>query len=172
MVYPVSEHDFIQFFDFTQPDPATPLFILGCWLAFYALTSICRKPDPLYFEKTFQQDFSVEREKLNLEHEKYLAKETRATYTNSLSVDQCVQKHSEMRVQYKRLGLEKKHMYKTFHDMPIGDSNMGRAYSYDILVNPLYCNKFNYIETWQIGRLSFIAQPNCNEKFEREAKKN
>lgn len=105
MVYPVTEHDFVQFFDFTELDPATPLFILGCWLAFYALTSICRKPDPLYFEKTFQQDFSKARNMMNHERQKYSTKENRATYTNSLSVEQCVQKHYEMRVQVKRLGL-------------------------------------------------------------------
>jgi len=50
---------------------------------------------------------------------------------------------------------------------------MGASYSYDILVNPVYSNKFNYIPTYQKGRLSFVAAPDCNEDFTRShTKKN
>jgi hypothetical protein len=55
-VYPTTNHEFDDLWK--QLTPATPLIIFAGWLLFYAVISICRKPDPLFFEKTFQQDFS------------------------------------------------------------------------------------------------------------------
>jgi hypothetical protein len=99
-----------------QLTPATPLVIFAIWLLSYALLSICRKPDPLFFEKTFQQDFSKQRAILDKDREEYRAQEFRPSYTDMLTVQQCVETHSEMKAQVERLCLDKQHMHKSFHD--------------------------------------------------------
>jgi hypothetical protein len=86
---------------------------------------------------------------LDTEKEEYKAMEFRPSYTDMLSVDQCAQSHSEMKAQVERLGMDKQHVHKSFHAMPKGPSKMGRGYNYDILANPAYCNRFDYVPTWQ-----------------------
>lgn len=88
-----------------------------------------------------------------------------------LTVEQSSQSHSEMVAQVERLGINKQHVHKCFHDMPQGPSSMGRGFNYDILANPAYCHRFDYVPTWQQGRLSFIAAPNYDKDFNREAAK-
>lgn len=62
-VYPVTNHYFVQFFYVF--DCATPLFIFILWMFVYALKRIITKPDPLYWEKTFRQNFKEIRKDLD-----------------------------------------------------------------------------------------------------------
>jgi hypothetical protein len=83
---------------FTKLNPATPLFIFALWLFVYALTSLCVKRSDTYFEQTFQQNFSKERDLLEEDRAKYMAMDGRDTYTNMLNSGQCIAIHSEMRI--------------------------------------------------------------------------
>jgi hypothetical protein len=53
---------------------------------------------------------------MDKEHKMYHAEEGRPTYTNQLTVEQCRQKHSELKAQVKRLGVNKRHMLRPFVD--------------------------------------------------------
>jgi hypothetical protein len=68
-----------------------------------------------------------------------------------------------MDVQVNRLGLQKKYKHKSWPDDTRGPSLMGRCYSYDILANPEYSQRFAYIPTSEKGRLSYIASPDHDE---------
>lgn len=95
-VYPNTSHEFSDLF--TKLNPATPLFIFAVWLFVYALTSLCVKRSDTYFEQTFQQNFSKERDLLVEDKANYMAMDGRNTYTNMLKGSQCVEMHSEMRI--------------------------------------------------------------------------
>jgi hypothetical protein len=45
---------------------------------------------------------------------------------------------------------------------------MGSGYSYDILANSAYCRRFDYVPTYEHGRLHFIATSDYDSDFSRK----